>query len=517
MKKLPIGLSSFSEIIENNYLYVDKTIFIASLAEQKYFFLSRPRRFGKTLLLDTIEQAFSGKKNLFKDLYLENNWEWDNKHPVLRISFSGDNFTISGTLEKKIDSILNNLASLHSVELFETLPGEKLGELISKLQIKTKKNVVVLIDEYDKPILDAIDNTNLAIENRDILKGFYGIIKDYDASLRFVFVTGVTKFAKAGIFSNLNNLNDITFNNKYADICGYTQNDIETTFKEYLYNVDLSQLKNWYNGYNFLGIERQKVYNPFDILLFINNDKIYKNYWFETGTPSFLIKLLQKNHYYFPNLEAAFVKADSLSSFDVDNLSLVTLLFQAGYLTIKEEVKVGTQIGYILSYPNLEVKASINDQLAAIGTKLETKDANISRLAKCLLQKKLDELPDIFKSYFASIPNDWYRNNNIQEYEGFYASIVYSYFCALGYDVVAEDATNVGRIDLSVELPDKILILEFKLLKNGNAASAINQIKDKKYADKYRVKSKPIHLMGVSFDNELRNIHDFVIEVLDAR
>ena len=514
MKKLPIGLSSFSEIRENNYLYVDKTPFIASLDEQKYYFLSRPRRFGKTLLLDTIAQAYLGKKDLFKGLYLENNWNWQQSHPIIKISFSSGSFSTEGELDMRIKEILSSYARECKITLEATTHGGQLGELILKLQQKYAHNVVILIDEYDKPILDAIDNDVLAVKNREILKGLYGTLKDFDSSLKLVFITGVTKFAKAGIFSNLNNLEDITFHRKYADICGYTQNDIETTFKDYLHDVDFTELKSWYNGYNFLGNEAQKVYNPFDILLFIDKGKVYKNYWFETGTPSFLIKLLQKNQYYFPNLEAAFVKDDSLSSFDVENLSLITLLFQAGYLTIKEEVKVGTQIGYILSYPNLEVKASINDQLAAIGTKLEIKDANISRLAKCLLQTDLDELPDIFRSYFASIPNDWYRNNNIQDYEGFYASIVYSYFCALGYDVIAEDATNTARIDLTVELPDKILILEFKLLKNGDAISALKQIKDKKYADKYKTRGKPIHLMGVSFDHETRNIHDFLIEKL---
>lgn len=518
-KKLPIGLSSFEKIIAENYLYVDKTKIIANLCGNGgYFFLSRPRRFGKTLLLDTLEQAFSGKKELFKDLYLENNWDWNKKYPVIRISFSGDSFTNLGTLEKKIDNILNNIAALYSVELFATLPGEKLGELITKLQIKNDNNVVVLIDEYDEPILDAIDNTEIAIKNRETLKGFYGILKDHDANLRMVFVTGVTKFAKAGIFSQLNNLNDITFNKNYADICGYTQNDIETTFKPYLEVVDLVKLKYWYNGYNFLGGEKQKVYNPFDILLFISNGKIYKNYWFETGTPTFLIKMLQTKNYNLSQLENMIVDEMLLNSFDVDNLTLETLLLQSGYLTITEVVdKPFGGADYRINYPNHEVRQSLNSALMHYLSPDKSLLSNINiNLAKAFINKDFNLVKEVLSSFLSGIPCYWYgaKENTMNNYEGYYCVVIYSILNAIGIETIPEGATSLGRIDMSLDILKYRIIMEFKMKKYGNAASAIQQIKDKKYADKYKIENRPIYLLGISFDDELKNIHDFAVEEL---
>lgn len=515
-KKLPIGLSSLSEIINNGYLYVDKTRFIAELAKQKYFFLSRPRRFGKTLLLDTIEQAFSGNKELFTGLYLENNWNFSQKYPILKLSFSGGDFSQDGALDVGIQEVLGYYAEKYAIQLKNKSHGGQLGELINTLYKETNQQVVVLIDEYDKPILDAIDNAKLAIKNRNILKGFYGKLKDLDANLQFVFITGVTKFAKAGIFSNLNNLEDITFQQKYADICGYTQHDIATTFSQYLHDVDLDELKYWYNGYNFLGSENQKVYNPFDILLFISNNKTYKNYWFETGTPSFLIKLLQKKCYYIPRLEKIRLTDGALGSFDVDSLSIETLLLQAGYLTITHSQRDSTMhiMLYTLDYPNFEVKQSLTDRIMAdmfggnnyaVAYHLQMRDA--------LNNNNMDAVVVTLKGFLSSIPHDWYRNTKLASYEGYYCSVVYTFFNAMGLQVILEDTTNLGQIDLTLTLADKIVILEFKLRKNGDAASAVQQIKDKRYAAKYNSSAKPIYLMGISFDNKARNIHDFAVEL----
>jgi hypothetical protein len=373
---------------------------------------------------------------------------------------------------------------------------------------------VVLIDEYDKPMLDVITDESLVFSIREILKGLYGVMKANDAYLKFVFLTGVTKFSKVGLFSGLNNLNDITLTPQYANICGYTQTDLENGFSDYLKqgHVDTNKLKLWYNGYNFGGLPEQKVYNPFDVLLFFSNNFEYRNYWFETGNPEFLIKLIQKNKYYFPTMENYVASEMILATFDTPNLELTALLFQAGYLTIKEKTTLGAQFAYVLGYPNLEIQISLNDSLAMLGSKPENKVAGMQKLIGCLENADFDTLGQIFQSHFASIPHDWYRNNDIQHYEGFYASIVYSFFCALGYDVTAEDKTNVGQLDLTVKLADKILILEFKLKKYGDAASALQQIKNKRYAEKYQSEGKPIYLVGMSFDNETRNICELLSE-----
>ena len=516
MKKLPIGFSSLEKMRKDNYIYVDKTRHVANLVNNGvYYFLSRPRRFGKSLFVDTLKQAFLGNKELFAGLYLESNWDWSQKYPVLHFDFGlNASYESESILLEIIQSTIRNYAIQYQIELTSINLGLQFNELMNKMVAKCGQQIVVLIDEYDKPILDVIDDLEQAGRNREILKSLYAIIKTQDANLKFVLLTGVSKFSKVSLFSGLNNLDDITLDTKYADICGYTQLELEREFADYLLDgkVDKVKLKRWYNGYSFAGSVDQKVYNPFDVLLFCSKNYEYKSYWFETATPTFLIKMLQKNGYFIPDLENVRIMEESLSSFDVDNINITTLLFQTGYLTIVERVKIGEQFAYRLSYPNQEVKASLNSYMAQIGSNMEHKNLNIGSLYDCLLVNNFNGLERVFTSYFASIPHDWYRNNTIGQYEGFYASIVYSYFCALGYDVIAEDTTNHGKIDMTVKMPDKIIILEFKLSKYGDALDAICQIKEKNYPQKYVSENKPIHLIGASFDVESKNIADFAWE-----
>ncbi len=512
MKKLPVGYSTLENIINDNCTYVDKSMFVKQLSDAgKYYFLSRPRRFGKSLFLDTLKQAFLGNKDVFKGLYLENNWNWDETYPVIHISFGAGELRDAMALTEKIHEILQFNAETHQVTLSNLSISGEFFDLIRKLNAKHHQKVVILIDEYDKPMLDNITDKETCIQIRHGLRDLYSVIKDSDAYIKFVFITGVSKFSKINLFSGLNNLNDITLNTKYADICGYTQYDLETVFSEYLKDgdIDLAKLKQWYNGYNFAGKNTQKVYNPFDILLFFDNGYLYKIYWFETGSPKFLIDLVEQNKYYIPRLESINVTEKELTTFDVDNIPLATLLFQTGYLTIKEIISIGIQISYILSYPNLEVKFSLNDSLLEIGTTIDEKSKQIFNLDLILKSNNLDGLANVFSSHFASIPHDWYRNNNIANYEGFYSSVVYSYFCALGYELIAEDTTNQGRIDLTIKTYDKILILEFKLSKYGDAKEAIEQIRANKYAEKYVKENKPIYLVGISFNDVDKNIFDY--------
>ncbi|MCC2624593.1 MAG: hypothetical protein K0R14_466 [Burkholderiales bacterium] len=516
LKELPVGISSLENIITKDFLYVDKTKFVSRLVTKgAYYFLSRPRRFGKSLLVDTLKQAFQGNKQIFKGLFLENNWDWDIKYPVIHIDLGQGVVKSKEQLDSILNTILDSYYNEYQIENRYTEMSSRFRYLIDQIKAKCNRQLVILVDEYDKPILDNITDVEVAMQVREVLKNFYSVIKVVDANLQFVLLTGVSKFSKVSLFSGLNNLHDITLRQENADICGYTQNELETNFKEYLNrgNVDKTKLKLWYNGYNFDGEEEQKVYNPFDILLFFSENYKYKNYWFSTGNPEFLIKLIQKNKYYFPNMENVTVMEDSLGTFDVDDMSLTALLFQTGYLTIKKRATIGEMFGYVLSYPNLEVKASLNNQLAILGSTPEAKNAGLNSLTDCLTNNKIDKLADVFSSHFASIPHDWYRNNDIEHYEGFYASIVYSYFCALGYTVIAEDTTNVGKIDLTVKLPDKILILEFKLKKNGDAKSALQQIKDKKYATKYVNLNIPIYLIGMSFDPVTKNVYDIITDL----
>jgi Protein of unknown function (DUF1703)./Predicted AAA-ATPase. len=503
MKYLPIGIQTFRDIIEGGFYYVDKTHFIPKLTS-KYYFLSRPRRFGKSLFLDTLKEAFSGNKELFKGLYLYENWDWNKKYPIIKFDLSQAYPDTEENLKESINSFLEDIAKKYQIKLSKKLMPLKFQELIQKLYEKYNQKVVVLIDEYDKPILDVIEDIEKARRNRDILKKFFEILKPSDPYLKLVFLTGVSRFSKVSIFSGLNQLNDITIDRNFSTICGYTQSELESVFEDRLKDFDKEKIKVWYNGYSWLG---ESVYNPFDILLLFDK-KMFKPYWFETGTPTFLIKLFMKNRYYIPELENLEVGDEILSNLDVDNIRVENLLFQAGYLTIKEFMEeYGT---YILSYPNLEVRKSFNSSFLIYVFKepvsVSKTETNIKR---AILTKDIDKLKDAIYTFFASIPYDWYRKNDIDSYEGFYASIVYTLFNGAGLNVIAEDNTNKGQIDLSVFNQDSVYIIEFKVVEDKEEGMALKQIKEKRYYEKYKGKYQEVYLIGIEFSKEKKNIVSF--------
>jgi hypothetical protein len=506
VKDLPIGIQSFKKIREQNFYYVDKTPFVKKLERGGYYVLSRPRRFGKSLFLDTLKEAFSDNKELFHGLFLYNNWNWNKKHPVIKISFAGGNFTTPENLKIKIHENFLNLQREFKVNLTYPSYSGKLSELIYLLYEKYNERVVVLVDEYDSPILDAIENIDYAKENRQILKDFYSILKDSDPYIQLVFLTGVSRFSKVSIFSGLNQLRDITISEEFSTICGYTQNDLETVFADRLKDFDKEEIKRWYNGYSWLG---EKVYNPFDILLLFA-EKEFKPYWFETGTPTFLIKLFKQNNYFLPKTENLKVGEEILSNLDIDNIRVENLLFQTGYLTIKELIEDSTARIYILSYPNFEVKKSFNNYfLANLIPDPTVKTETDLEIKSALKNNQIEKLQEILHTFFASIPYDWYRKNDLESYEGFYASIVYALFNGAGFDVVAEDTTNRGRIDLTITYNNKAYIIEFKVVEDQSEKSALHQIEEKKYYEKYVGKYEEICLIGIEFSKKERNIVDF--------
>jgi Protein of unknown function (DUF1703)./Predicted AAA-ATPase. len=504
MKLLPIGIQTFEKIRNSNYYYVDKTMFVKKLENGGYYFLSRPRRFGKSLFLDTLKEAFSGNKELFKGLYLYDNWDWEKRYPIIKISFASGNIRTSDILLDLMTSQVNRISEKEQINLKEKRPSQMFLELIQKLYEKYNQKVVVLIDEYDKPILDAIENIEVAKENREILKDFYSVLKDADPYLKLVFLTGVSRFSKVSIFSGLNQLQDITLNEEFSTVCGYTQSELESVFEDRLKDFDKEKIKVWYNGYSWLG---ESVYNPFDILLLFS-EKRFRAFWFETGTPTFLIKLFMKNHYYIPELENLEVGDEILSNLDVDNIRLENLLFQSGYLTIKEFLEEDGV--YILSYPNLEVRKSLNNALLFYldfdASKITKTELNIKQILK---EKNINKLKDAIYTFFASIPHDWYRKNDIDSYEGFYASIVYAIFNGAGLNVIAEDNTNKGQIDLSVFNQDSVYIVEFKVVEDKEEGNALKQIKEKRYYEKYMGKYKEIYLIGIEFSKKDKNIVSF--------
>ena len=505
MKKLPVGIQTFRTIIEDDYLYIDKTELARSLIENyRYLFLSRPRRFGKSLFLDTLHNIFEGNRELFRGLLIEKLWNWEVKYPVIRISFSGG-INSTADLEADLLYILQSNEKRLGLKCENRVrPQHFFAELIEKAYEKYHQKVVILIDEYDKPILDNIENIPEALLIRNGMRNFYTKIKENDRYLRFAFLTGVSKFAKVSIFSGLNNLEDISLNPDYGNICGYTQLDLDTTFAPYLEGVDMEKVKRWYNGYNFLG---DTVYNPFDILLFIKNNHRFKNYWFETGTPSFLIELIKKNNYFIPRFNGLQVNESLLNSFDIQNLNLETILFQSGYLTIKRQLPLDMGFGYELGFPNMEVRISFNDYLLQSMTTVSENEPIRRELFALLMSGDVAGLEPAIKRLFASIAYNNYTNNDIARFEGFYASVLYAYFSSMVVGMIAEDASNMGRIDLTLVAGGRTFLFEFKV----SDGEPLEQIRKMKYYEKYEGER---YLIGIVFDPKARNVSKFEWEMV---
>ena len=507
-KKLPIGIQTFSEIRSEGYYYADKTAFCLKLAEQgKYYFLSRPRRFGKSLLIDTIGELFAGNRTLFKGLYIEDKWDWSIQYPVIRISFGGGIIHDAQQLQRRIITILENNCHRLGVDIEKEADTSDLFEaIILKLVETTGQRVVILVDEYDKPILDNLLKPDVAKEIRDGLRNFYSVIKDCDAHIKFAMLTGVSKFSKVSLFSGLNNLDDITIDAPYSSICGYTDEDLDTVFAPELKGLDREQIRHWYNGYNWTGTS---VYNPFDVLLLFEKRQ-FKAHWFETGSPTFLIDVLCKRKTFTPNLDRMIAAEALLSVFDVEQISTEALLFQTGYLTIDSVRQLGSMTQFTLRYPNHEVRSSLNEaMLYALTAQSSEYATQAGYLYDLLTENNFAQMQTLFTAFFASIPHDWYRNNPIAQYEGYYASVFYSYFAALGLDIIPEDTTNQGRIDMTVKFNEQVYLFEFKVVELVPQGKALQQLQDRGYADKYRGLNQPIHLIGVEFSKKNRSVVGF--------
>ena len=509
-KKLPIGIQTFSKIREDNCYYVDKSGFALALIDQgSHYFLSRPRRFGKSLFLDTLKELFEGNRLLFQGLAAGDQWDWSVTYPVIRISF-GEGVVKSGAeLKERITELLRHHQQRLGVSCEAASNAGCFLELIRKTHQKFGQRVVVLVDEYDKPILDNIESSDTATEMREKLKDIYSVIKGADAHVKFAFLTGVSKFSKVSISSGLNNLEDITLDKRFSAICGYTDSDLDAVFAPELEGLDRDEIRDWYNGYNWTG---EAVYNPFDLLLLFRNRE-FRPWWFETGTPTFLLKLLSRRQQFTPDLARIMAPESLLSTFDVDNIPVEALLFQTGYLTIDSARYLPGRLELTLRYPNKEVQSSLNDALLReLSQDPMVPAVNVSRLYDILKADDLPALRELFHSSYASIPHDWYRKNQLAGYEGYYASIFYSYFAALGLEIIVEDATNRGRIDMTVRYNRRIYLFEFKVVEMVPEGKALEQLKSKGYAEKYRRYGEPISLIGVEFSRESRNIVGFEIE-----
>ncbi|MBP9061911.1 MAG: ATP-binding protein [Rhodoferax sp.] len=517
-KKLPIGIQTFAKMREEDYYYVDKSGIAVDLTQSgSHYFLSRPRRFGKSLFLDTLKELFEGNQALFKGLAAENRWDWSVKYPVLRISFGGGVLGSVGDLNQSLHQQLTTLESHY--QLVAEFPDmrSRFKRLITRVADATGQRVVILVDEYDKPILDRIEDPAVALQIREVLKDFYSVIKDADADIKFAFLTGVSKFSKVSLFSGLNHLKDITLDTRYSAICGYTEADVDSVFAPELEGLDRSEVRRWYNGYNWLG---ESVYNPFDLLLLFDQRQ-FRPYWFETGTPTFLVKLLTERANFIPELGTLRADGELLSTFDVDNIPVEALMFQAGYLTIERQEMQGEDTLYRMRYPNREVRQSLhNSLLDALVQNRRARLDNRIKLYELLAANDLPAMQTLFTAFFDSIPTDWYRSNPIANYEGYYASVFYSYFAALGLDITVEDSSNKGRLDMAVRFQSCIYLFEFKVVELAPQGNALAQLKIKNYAAKYLAQyldeGRSIYLIGVEFSKDARNIVGFDVETLSA-
>ena len=509
-RKLPIGIQTFRKIREENCYYVDKTALIQRLIDEgKHYLLSRPRRFGKSLFLDTLKELFEGNEPLFEGLYIHDHWDWSVRYPVLRFDFSSGNYQGPDDLRKEVAVQLDALENEAKVSPRDENASGRLRHLMKVLHERSGQRVVLLVDENDKPILDALAVPEVARANRDFLHSLYATTKDCDAHIHFTFLTGVSQFTKASIFSGLNNLINITLDTRYSSICGYTDVDLDTVFAPELPGLDRDEIRDWYNGYSWRG--QEKVYNPFDILLLFRRQS-FEAYWFETGTPTFLIETLLSRGVGALALDNMLGSDDLLSAFDVDHIATEALLFQTGYLTIIQTEPRGGEMYYRLSYPNREVRQSLNRSLLNHLTgDPSQRTEHRARLYDLLLVNDFTGLESLFKAFFASIPYQWHTNNDIANYEGYYASVFYSYFASVGFDIVVEDSGSDGRLDMAVRFNDTVYLFEFKVVELASEGTAMAQLQAKGYADKYRGLDQPIHLIGVEFSKDIRNITAFEV------
>ena len=513
-RKLPIGSSAFGNIRNRNCYYVDKTPYLEKLIDNgEYYFLSRPRRFGKTLLVDTMQQLFEGNERLFRGLHIHDHWDWTVSNPVVRLSFDSK-YSEPGDLETNLENQLTWLEKFADVEPSDNTGPERFNDLILGLYYKTKQQVVILVDEYDKPILDMLGNQKQVKANRDYLHGVYGIIKGCAQYIRFVFVTGISMYSRVNLFSGLNNLKDISLDHRYATICGYTDTDIDTVFAPELEGLDRDKIRQWYNGYNWLGEE--KVYNPFDVLLLLD-EREFEPHWYRTGTPSYLYNLMAEGRLSTLKLEDLEMDKETLSSFEVGSVSTNALLFQCGYLTITGKVMGREPTCYMLDYPNQEVKLSMNRELLrAAGANLSEVFKLGESMAQLLADNDFEQFEIELKAFYAGFPNECYLHGDLGNYQGHYVSLLYAFFQAVGLSLRVEESTSHGRSDLVVLHAGQVFILEFKMASGEDMEKAkdkaMDQIHGKRYAHKYLTGRQKVHLLSVACRRDDRNVVEIRVE-----
>ena len=512
----PIGIQTFSEIRERNAIYIDKTHKIYELANDgKVYFLSRPRRFGKSLLISTLESYFKGEKELFTGLAiekLEQNWT---KYPVFRIDMSGAKYLDLDSLNERIDIILSRYEEIYGRQDANQRPSSRLSNLIERAYKQTGQKVVVLIDEYDAPLLDTLVDDETFKLMRNTMRDFFSPLKACDAMLRFVFLTGITKFSQLSIFSELNNLNNISMDDAYCDICGISSTELQAQMQpelqEMAHKMEISvdelllKMKKKYDGYHF-SPRSADIFNPFSVLNALNKKEL-GSYWFSSGTPTFLVEKIQKSALNPTDFDEGF--ETTIDTFDVPTESTsspIPVLFQSGYLTIKG-YNPNSFSAYTLGYPNEEVRDGFLKCLIARYSRLEPQQYNsfINKLINNFKANSLDTFFAELRAFMSSIPYDAEEQNELH-----YKTIIYLVFrIASPYLVRCEEKSAAGRSDVVVETADSVYVMEFKL--DGSVDDALKQIGEKGYLLPYSANGKTLYKIGVNFDTKTRTIGEWKV------
>ena len=511
--KYPIGIQNFGEVRRDGYAYVDKTALMYKMvSEGKYYFLSRPRRFGKSLFLSTLEAFFQGERELFKGLAVEHlETEWI-KHPILHLDLNVKKYENEDDLYKILNRHLEKWEQEYDSPYGERDLEERFLQVVECAYRKTGKRVVILVDEYDKPMLQTIGNEELQAEYRATLKAFYGVLKSCDRYIRFAFLTGVTKFGKVSVFSDLNNLIDLSLDHRYAEVCGMTEQELHINFDESVAMLAeangmskeecYERLRLDFDGYHF-SIEGPGMYNPFSLLNTLSSQR-FRDYWFETGTPSFLVYQLKKTCYPLENLTTEELSTDTLNSIDIMDQNPLPLLYQSGYLTLKSYDKEFDS--YILGFPNREVEQGFIKYLLPFYTpKTDNKNTfAVSQFIKDVRSGDAEGFMHRLQDFFAG--GDYQVVGNTEKY---FQNTLYVFFRLLGFYVNVEWHTSNGRMDVLIQTPDYIYILELKV--NQTAAAALQQIEEKGYALPFASDPRQLFKIGINFQTETKLIDDWQI------
>lgn len=516
LKYLPIGIQNFESLIEDGYLYVDKTEIIYRLVSSgRYYFISRPRRFGKSMLVSTLKAYFLGQKELFKGLAIEQLEQKWAVHPVLHLDLNTAKYSDSNTLEKVLNNTLTQWEEIYGARPTEVELGMRFEGVIQRAYEKTGQRVVILVDEYDKPLLQAIGNEKLQNDYRSTLKSFYAALKSKDGCIKFALLTGVTKFGKVSVFSDLNNLKDISLDDRYYNLCGIEERELHGVMHPYVQRLADAQkitleeayaeLKKNYDGYHF-SETTPGMYNPFSILNALDSLK-FGSYWFETGTPSYLVELLKMHDYKLEDMAKRMVGTDVLNSVDIASSGPIPVIFQSGYLTIKSYNREFDC--YALGFPNEEVKKGFMRYLLPYYTSITPSNTafQIMNFVKEVEAGDVDAFMERLESFFANVPYDL-----IKDTENHYQNVLFILNNLCGLYTKAEYHTSNGRIDMTIETSDYVYVFEFKY--NKSAAEAMAQIKEKDYAQPFLSSGKKIALIGANFSDETRNIDGYLVEWL---